>query len=183
MTCIVGLEHKGDVWLGGDSAGARNDWSIKRRDDAKVFKLRTGNNFVAFGFTTSFRMGQLLRFSLTLPTQECKDPYEYMCTVFINSVRECLRHGGYTTIENNVETGGRFLVGYHKKLYCIDHDFQVGRSLSGYDAVGCGDALALGSLHTTQKLVKHPRERISLALKAAEAFSAGVQRPFSIIQV
>jgi len=57
MTCIVGLIDKESkkIYMGGDSAGVAN-YSLSVRKDPKVFK-RYG--FI-FGFTSSFRMGQLL---------------------------------------------------------------------------------------------------------------------------
>ena len=39
MTCIVGLEHNGAVWIGGDSAGVDNSLGIQTRDDRKVFQI------------------------------------------------------------------------------------------------------------------------------------------------
>ena len=87
MTCIVGLVHGDSVYLGGDSAGV--DWySLTVRADPKVFV----NRGFAMGFTTSFRMGQLLRFKFVPPpVPEGKDPYEYMVTDFVEGVRTCLR--------------------------------------------------------------------------------------------
>ena len=61
MTCIVGLVHEGVVYIGGDSAGV-GGMSLTVRADEKVFQ----NGEFLMGFTTSFRMGQLLRYSLKL---------------------------------------------------------------------------------------------------------------------
>ena len=58
MTCIVGiLEENGDIYMGGDSAGASGN-TLKIRADEKVF---INENYI-MGFTSSFRMGQLLRY-------------------------------------------------------------------------------------------------------------------------
>ena len=62
MTCIVGLVHEGVVYIGGDSAGVAG-LSLTVRADEKVFQ----NGEFLMGFTTSFRMGQLLRYSLKPP--------------------------------------------------------------------------------------------------------------------
>ena len=56
MTCIAGLVHDGAVYLAGDSAGC-SGWDLTVRADPKVF---VSGSYV-MGFTTSFRMGQLLR--------------------------------------------------------------------------------------------------------------------------
>ena len=56
MTCIAGLVHDETVYLAGDSAGT-SGWNLTVRADPKVF----ANDSYVMGFTTSFRMGQLLR--------------------------------------------------------------------------------------------------------------------------
>lgn len=177
MTCIVGIEKAGQVWIGGDSAGL-SGLDKKIREDSKVFKLKDD---VLFGFTTSFRMGQLLHFSLEIPRQTVKDDYRYLCTDFINAVRNCLEKGGFAQIKENRETGGTFLLGYKGKLYSVDSDFQVGRVIVGFDACGCGENYALGSLYTTKDLKFSPKENLLKALEAAAQFSAGVAPPFKII--
>lgn len=58
MTCIVGLVDGDRVILGGDSAGIAG-WHLQLRADEKVFR----NGPYAIGFTTSFRMGQILRYA------------------------------------------------------------------------------------------------------------------------
>ena len=59
MTCIIGLVADGRVYLGGDSA-AVHGWTRRRTRLRKVF--RKGPFLV--GYTTSFRMGQLLEHQL-----------------------------------------------------------------------------------------------------------------------
>jgi hypothetical protein len=55
MTCIVGLRQGGKVFIGGDSAGI-SGWDVTVRADPKVFL----SGPYAMGFTSSFRLGQLL---------------------------------------------------------------------------------------------------------------------------
>ncbi len=175
MTCIVGIVHKNKVYIGGDSAGVAG-LDVIIRADSKVF---TNKDFV-FGFTSSFRMGQLLRYSFVPPAhKEHQDVYEYMVTKFVNQVRKCFHAGGYGKKNNEVESGGTFLVGYSGRLFSIQNDYQVAESSLPYDAVGCGQSYALGSLFATK--LKEPKARIRLALSAAEQFSGGVRGPFRIV--
>lgn len=180
MTCIVGLVHQGAVLIGGDSAGVAG-YSITARVDQKVF-TRHG---YAFGFCGSFRMGQLLRYEAELPDPAdplmSSNPDGFMVAAFIPLVRKALKAGGFTSVEDNVETGGLFLVGVRGRLYAIDSDFQIGRSRDNYMAVGCGEDLALGALRATRKQDLEPRQRIRTALDAATHHSAGVCRPFKIV--
>ncbi len=180
MTCIVGLEHdNGMVSIGGDSAGVNGSLDIRIRTDEKVFI----NGPMIFGFTSSFRMGQILRYSLTVPEQfqSQTDDYKFMCTTFIDAVRKCLKDGGYARVKDGEDIGGFFLVGYRGKLYRVESDFQVGKSMQTYDAVGCGESYAMGAMwggDTGQP----PEERIRRALAAAANFSAGVAAPFFILR-
>lgn len=175
MTCIVGVEHAGGVIIGGDSAGTAGT-SMTIRADQKVFR----NGPYLFGFTSSFRMGQLLRHALKPPAPPSRDIDAFMVTTFIDSVRDALKEGGYVSTQNGVETSGTFMVGVIGKLFTIHSDNQVSRSRSGYDAIGCGDNLALGSMHTTRALHLAPRQRIRLALMAASEHNAAVAAPFIV---
>lgn len=173
MTCIVGLVDGGKVYLGGDSAGV-DGLHLAVRKDPKVF--RVGECII--GFTSSFRMGQLLAHSLKPPKWHGdKDVFEYMVTDFVDAVRECLKAGGYARRNCEAEEGGTFLVGFHGRLFEIEEDYQVGETLAGVAACGCGRDVALGSLFSTTKMPAI--ERVRLALQAAEAFNAEVRGPFN----
>ena len=169
--------------MGGDSAGVEG-LNIKVRLDPKVFVLK--ERFI-IGFTNSFRMGQLLNFSLKLPPQkQAQSDYQYMCTDFINTVRKCFDAGGYMGKDKeggNREEGGSFLVGYRSMLYEIGEDFQVGINKEPYCSIGCAEDYAHGSLFSTAKLDLSPEERITHALETAAYFSAGVRPPFVILQL
>jgi len=174
MTCIVGIADKGHVTIGGDSAGV-GGYDLRVRKDPKVFR----NGPFLMGYTSSFRMGQLLRFAFTPPEHpKDMDIDRYMMTVWIDAVRECFKAGGYAAKNSDRESGGVFLVGYQGRLFRIDDDFQVGETVDGYDACGCGDSFALGAMHATQGYP--PLQRVRIALEAAERWSAGVRGPFTI---
>ena len=174
MTCIVGLVDKGSVYIGGDSAGIAG-LSISIRADEKVFS----NGPFIMGFTTSFRMGQILRYKFDPPQQTVKqDDMTYMVTSFIDAVRQCFANNGFG--DKEATRGGNFLVGYKGKLYNIESDFQVGVPAEAFDAVGCGSDLALGALYASKG--KTPEQRITLGLGAAAFFNAGVAAPFLIMK-
>jgi ATP-dependent protease HslVU (ClpYQ) peptidase subunit len=175
MTCIVSVIDDGDVYMGGDSAGAAG-WSIMTRADAKVFR----NGEFLMGFTDSFRMGQILRYAFA-PPHLCPDAdlHRYMVVDFVNAVRESLKQGGWARKDSEQEAGGTFLVGVRGRLFCVCSDYQVGENAHGFDAVGCGHDLAKGVLYASGG--QPPRERIRVALEAAEQFSNGVRGPFVIL--
>ena len=178
MTCIVGIAEGGTVWIGGDSAGVETgSLGLVARSDKKVFR---NGNFV-MGFTSSFRMGQLLAYKLSPPKRHADDDVmAYMVNDFIDAVRECLKKVGYAQKTNDEESGGTFLVGYAGRLFHVSGDYQVGESVHGFDACGCGEKIALGALYSTKGA--EPEKRLRHALTAAETFSAGVRSPFVIEQ-
>ncbi|HYC03905.1 MAG TPA: hypothetical protein VED40_11450 [Azospirillaceae bacterium] len=174
MTCIVGLVDGGNVWMGGDCAGVAG-LDISLRADTKVFR----NGGFLIGFTSSFRMGQLLRFRLQPPPRRPDvDLFRYMVCDFVESVRATLKEGGFAHRSNDVETGGFFLVAAEGRLFSIQDDYQVSEFTRGFHAIGCGATYALGALHNSRDL---PAEaRVRKALETAEHFSGGVRGPFTI---
>ena len=105
---------------------------------------------------------------------------EYMATAFIDAVRDCLKSGGYATKDREQEEGGTFLVGYKDHIYMVEGDYQVGKPLDGFAAVGSGSDVALGALFATKG--QTPRERVCIALEAAERFNAAVRAPFIVLE-
>lgn len=186
MTCIVGLEHESGVLIGGDSAGI-SGWSLTVRADPKVFV----RDAYAIGFTTSYRMGQLLRYAgdLPVPPFDVDELDAFMVTVFVNAIRNIFKEGGYVKVENSREEAGTFLVGVAGRLYSIEDGFQVARSADGYMACGSGNVAALGSLYTTARDsftftndVAAAQHRVRTALAAAEALNIGVAGPFVVVE-
>lgn len=175
MTCIAGLKYDKGVIIGGDSAGV-GGYDLTVRSDTKVFQ----NGPFLMGFTSSFRMGQLLHWTFRgdrLEHPEGMSSEAFMSTVFVNAVRQCLKDGGYARKNNEEEIGGTFLVGYRRELFVVESDYQVGIPEDGYAAVGCGAQIALGALFASRVYEDHPEARVLQALEAAERFSAGVRRP------
>lgn len=118
LTCIVGIQEKDTVYIGADSAGIAG-LSLSIRSDEKVF---TNGPFI-MGFTTSFRMGQLLRYKFNPPKQTSnQDDMKYMVTDFIDSCRQCFAANGFG--DRDATQGGTFLVGYKGKLYTVEADYQ-----------------------------------------------------------
>jgi len=174
MTCIVGLVDKGNVYMGGDGLGVHTGTlEITPRSDTKVFL----NGPFLIGFTTSFYMGQLLKFKFDPPKQTVgTEDLKYMSTDFIDAVKKLFTDNNF----GKVTEGGHFLVGYQGHLYTIDSDYQVGEAHFGYDACGCGRQFAMGALHVVKGT---PESRIMKALETAATFSGGVGAPFTVLKL
>ena len=174
MTCIVGYIAKNKVYIGADSIGS-NGYTKEKRKDVKVFKV---GEFL-LGCTSSFRMIQLLQFKLKLPKIKV-DIFEYMCTSFVDAARKCFKDGGFLEVDNQVDTGGHFLVGYKSRLFAIGTDFQVAEVVDKYQACGVGESIALGAMYALRKTKLSPKKRIKAALKASAHHSVGVGKPFVV---
>jgi len=174
MTCIVGLVERGTVYVGADSASV-SGWTSRVTRLPKVF--RKGPFLI--GYTTSFRMGQLLEHSLHVPAQgKERDDMRFMVTVFVEHVRQLLKDRGMAKVEANAESGGQFLVGYNRRLYSVQTDFQVNEMADGFDAVGSGAEYALGALAALRG--KPPAQRLKRALQISSHFNMGVCAPFFV---
>lgn len=177
MTAIAGLVHGSRVYIGGDSAGV-SGYSVTVRRDKKVFQ----NGPMVFGFSGSFRVGQVLEHALVIPERPADTSVDkFMCTLFVDAVRNALTDAGAmrkTSEEDNPRT--LFLVGYEGRLFRVHYDLQVGESDDGYDAVGCAEDYVLGYLYATESVDYTPEQRIFGALACAERYSGGVCGPFTL---
>jgi len=176
VTCIVGIECKGKVYIGGDSAGVSGQ-SLSIRADTKVFKRGP----YVFGFTSSFRMGQILRYCGELPRPKGSNLEKFMCTTFVSALIKNFEKYRFGSTEGaGAFEAGNFLVGVKGVLFNVESDLQVGRTLARYDAVGCGAEIAKGALYATKQW-SDPVKRILTALEASEACSTDVSRPFHVL--
>ena len=176
MTCIAAMVRDGQVWVGGDSA-AIGGWTLQLRNGQSKL-LRIGDMLI--GCTSSFRMVDLLRYRMAAPPAEIADLHRYLATDWIDEVREVFAKGGFRKRENEVETGGSFLIGWRGRLFDIDSDFQVGEPAARYGACGSGIEVALGALHVAADLELEPEIAVRRALQAAETHNIGVRGPFEV---
>ena len=188
MTCIIGYidKEQDKIFIGADSAGVSSS-SLSIRKDPKVF-IRDG---YIFGFTSSFRMGQLLMSKkLVLPKfkkiegEGEPDLFLFMIDEFIPIIRSFFKENGFSRIESNEESGGVFLVGFKNKLFKIEGDFQICENLVCYDACGCGAELALGCISGIESLKQSFKISVEFiinkALEVSEQWNSAVRGPFLI---
>lgn len=183
MTCIVGFIEKGTTWMGGDSLGS-NGFNGSVNKHPKVFHSKD-NKEIIMGYTSSFRMGQLLMFGKDLFDElslvQNKIDYEYMVTKFIPNIQNLFAKGGYEKVNNSVKSSGEFLLGHKDRLYKVQSNYSVLESSDNYNACGGGEYFAVGALKAMEDIDLTPIERIHKALQAASKFCVGVSAPFHII--
>ncbi|CAN7331901.1 hypothetical protein [Neorhizobium tomejilense] len=178
MTCIVALQHNGKVYVGGDAAGT-SSWSLSQMISShpKVFE----KSELIIGYSGSFRDGQIVRYATEFPRcHPAMDGHEYLVTNVAEVIRHSLKAHGAIHTKDGVDTmEGNFLVAFRDRLYTIHSDLCVLESSRPYVAIGSGEDLALGSLHTSSPDLE-PTQRVLLALEAAATHNAGVRPPFTI---
>lgn len=177
MTCIVGLVDKNKVYIGGDSAGTDDDYNQLIIKHPKVFV----NSGMIFGYSGSFRMGQLLEHNfIPPPIIEEQTLIQYMCSSFIDAIRLCFKTGGFLQINGEQqELGGNFLVGLKGHLFVVEPTFLVLEQ--PYHAIGIGKDYALGSLATSS--IKNPRQKIIKALEVSSQFNVAIKSPYTILSI
>ena len=184
-TCIIGYNDKKKkvLYIGGDSAGVSN-FNIVVRKDSKVFKVSRLQRNIIIGYTSSFRMGQLLRYKFAIPEQnKSQSDYEYMVTAFIDATIRCLKNNNYTTLKDGSISGGCFIVGYRNSLYVIEEDFQVGEVYDNFVSVGCGEILAKGAMAVLDTLKINPKEKVLKALEIVSKYNGAICPPFNIVEM
>lgn len=163
--------------MGGDIQGT--GWNNKVvHTQPKVFNKKG----VLFGFTSSYRFGQILEHGLQDPVvpENPADVYRWLITVLVPDIKAALKDSDY-------EGGGNCLIGVRGQLWELQTDFSVLRSVKGYAAVGSGYEYALGSLTTSFNLLPaipmpaNYEAMVKQAIAVAGTFSPSVGTESTVI--
>ena len=170
MSCVVGLIQNDKIFIGSEGIATTGDGERRPIKAIKVFR----NKKYLIGYTGSVRAGQLIQEKYF---EAPDDIYELP-----DAIRDHLSEKGTLLIsdEQAQMQNANFLVGYEGKLYEILIDFQLNEVDGGFTAIGAGAAYAMGSLHTTQKLLVSPEDRIRSSLEAACEFVTSCGPPFVV---
>ena len=185
MTCIIGVEHNGVVYMGADSILVDGWW----RDVMAGTKLFQRDGML-FGFAGSPRMAQIIEHLMDSPKrQEAGQPDEaYLIQSVIEPMREALKTFGYASIENSREAGANVMIGYRGHLYTIQDNYQLCRSAMQFTALGVGAPYALGALAALLGPVavwdrRNLEAGILEALEVAGTLCIGVAWPFVVEKI
>lgn len=135
MTCIVALKKDGVCYLAGDRM-ASNGFCKSSYAQPKVFK----NGKFMFGYTTSFRMGQLLEHCWNPPArQEGEAEKEYLFNSVIPSIKRLFKDNDWEDSGSDPENrGGTFIMAFEGNLYRVESNYAVLEMSREFDAVGSG---------------------------------------------
>jgi len=177
MTCGLGIVEAETVLLAADSAAASlKNPEIYNLKTAKVFKVGS----YGMVYTTSYRLGQILRYETEFPEPPEHDLERFMATAFIDSIRRSLAAAEF---DRGLGEHGSILVGVSGQLFAIGNELQVGSEDTPYAAVGDGRYVAYGALYALDGSGKPARERAEIALRAAQRFCPVVREPFVFVEV
>lgn len=186
MTCIIGLEDSGNVYVGSDSA-LSDTWTISSLQ-AKEKIFINGN--IIFGCCGSVRVAQLLHYALEIPEHESdKSDMEYLVIDFIDAIRTLLKEKG--TLRAPADDGkveylpySALIIGYKGKVYVVDEDFQISRSIGGFSCEGSGKEVASGAMQVIKdRFDLTPEDKIKKSLEASAIHTCYVQGPFHVLMV
>lgn len=190
MTCIVAIVEENKTYMAADTEGFDSYGRKTDRKDKKLFIGQTSSNQnFMIGFTSSYRMGQILRYQFNPPgyDEHCSDDdlFKYMVTIFVNEIRATFKTNGYGSIKDGESShGGTFIVAIKNKLYEIQEDFQVAERVTNYSACGSGYDYALASLYTSYRYGEDsPENRITIALQSAMELSNTVGGRIEYLQL
>lgn len=170
-TCIVGIVHGKDVWMGCDSMASDERAKVQMLAP-KI--MRVGDMLI--GVCGALRIRDVVEF-VTMPERtESVSDREYIVRSYIPALRNALREAGTLTTEDGLEEYyGDMLIAYRAKLYSLCEDFALLEH--SHWATGSGGMYAMGALYATKG---EPRTRIKTALQAACEYSPSCGPPFHI---
>lgn len=183
MTCIIAITDKtGCVWLAGDKLGS-NGHTKQIVKDPKVFKV--GDFY--FGYTSSFYMGQLLKYSFVPPVRTMHvDDNEYIFRDVRYSLKALFDKNSFGVTQLGTPTTnepdfGTFIMVYKNRVFVVQNNL----SLLEYDntSVGCGEELAKGCIDALQENTElSPEQILTKTMDIVSRYSCGVSRELDIIK-
>jgi len=172
MSCVIGLVTDDSVIMVADSSVCDGN-VITPGGFEKISVFDTALGEMAIGFVGAMLPGQLIHFFFRPPevpqSITCDgDTDKYVVTIVIPAIKRILVERGDWKNQEDYITG---LIAIDGALYFVDNNLSVSKSTLGYDAIGSGREIALGSLHTTAAIFELDGDydtMVDLAMQAAD---------------
>lgn len=181
MTCIIALRDKetNTVYLAGDKLGSNGSTKAVYKDP-KVFQV--GHFY--FGYTTSFYMGQLLKYSWKQPCKTMhQDEDEYIYRDVVQSLKKVFSDNNFGQNQNGHEPDfGCFIMVYKGRIFKVQDNMSL-LEVEDFVSVGCGEYYATGSvLALTQHTEMNIPDILTETMKIVSENSCGVSEQCDIIK-
>jgi len=176
MTCIIGLEQDGKVYVGADSF-VGEEWTRKEQAiNPKIFK----KNGMLIAGTGEARALQIAKYLVEFDEVEKFDE-QYVVENIAEKIRLKFKDIGYSEIKDNREKSAtHFLIAYKDKMFVISGGYALTRSKDGITCMGAGEEFAYGAMKALENL--KPENRIKKSLEIASYYSNYVFPPFVIMK-
>lgn len=184
MTCIVALECSDGGVIGGDFCGS-NGYTYSTMVPPKVFE----HSGMMFGYTSTFRFGQLLEHALDnksiVPPHKSEDTYRWLVTDFVPKLKAILKNEEY-----NMASGCNAALLVNGQAWELQDELSVLRNDAGLVTVGSGTYHAQSSV-LTQLMINHPNSRptmqeaeeiLKIAFNVTSSFVTTVSSSAKILQ-
>lgn len=157
MTCIIAHTNGTSSFIAGDKLGS-NGFTKSIQTEPKVFEkefirinddagLTRTKEVMAIGYTTSFRMGQLLTYNLNLPQQDSHETFpQYLVLKVIPIIRQMFKDEWGSRDTSQDVGGGQFIILHNHTIYEVQEDFAVLQPKTQITAVGSGTYHAIASM-------------------------------------
>lgn len=164
MTTIVAMIKDNKVYMGADHLGSDGFVKTEFVKNNKLFK----NGDFMIGYTTSYRMGQILEYSWAPPVRKeniTDDQYFYKDV--LDSIRQCFKDNDYGDKNGPDYQAGNFLVGWKGRIFEVQNAHALEHVK--FASVGSGSYHALGALLALD-IINHqaePHRLLEIALDVA----------------
>lgn len=170
MSLVVGLKHKGRVYLATDSLASIGDNLVREIPHGKFFMSPCKE--YALGYVGYRRDSQILA------TEEAWEGIESINDIPYIFKKVLLENGRVKDMEYDnavVEVmNSSFLIAHKGELCELDNDFGVLHYSESYSAIGNGKEMALGIFKAIENLVSDPIEKIELVMETVKFYVPSV---------
>ncbi|GCJ80999.1 hypothetical protein [Escherichia phage BF17] len=196
MTCIIAHTNGVSSFIAGDKLGS-NGFTKTVQTEPKVFEkefiklhddgLTRTKEVMALGYTTSFRMGQLLNYNLNLPEQDASQTFsQYLVLKVIPIIRQMFKEEWGARDASQDVGGGQFIILHNHTIYEVQEDFSVLQPKTRITAVGSGTYHAIAAMQAyieVENESKKPlHERIKSIFKIVSDNVTSVSEEFDVLK-
>lgn len=181
MTCIIAKIQDGRVHMIGDCMGSNGFVKNVYTKTPKVFSV---GDFI-LGYTTSFRMGQILQYSWTPPDRLMgdEDDDKYLYKSVVDSIKKCFEDNGFGHKPKDEFEGGVFLIGWKGRLFEMQSNMSL-MEVEDFASVGCGSYHAIAAMKTMahlNQLEESPQLFLETALGITATCVEGVSVEYNYV--
>ena len=181
MTCILATIHNNKVHMIGDMCGSNG---FTHKNYTKNVKVFTNKDFLV-GYTTCYRMGQILQYSWEPPVKSLDYSDDvYIYKHIVNSLKAVFEANGFGCKNGISFSGGNFLLGWKGRIFEMQDNISI-LEHEQFASVGCGEYFAEASMATQTELdinLDDPEKFLSTALRVTSGLVTGVSSEYNYIE-